>query len=173
MTKLMRSIAKHSLGSTEADWEASLFGRKVSGWQGLLQTSQDWLYCEEAWCQKTVYNSNGEVDWDATYKAEQYCATWTEGCKCIEEWEFSCESYGYKVCQPKSYGPCWDPFNVTCNSETETKCQDDYSAYCWDKSWGECPVTCSMDEDYCFSYQYDAITGDGFLGIRHVTCLCW
>ena len=40
MTKLMRSIAKHSLGSTEADWEASLFGRKVSGWQGLLQTSQ-------------------------------------------------------------------------------------------------------------------------------------
>lgn len=132
------------------------------GWSGGYGSGgyTDWLYCEEAWCQKTVYNSNGEVDWDATYKAEQYCATWTEGCKCIEEWEFSCESYGYKVCQPKSYGPCWDPFNVTCNSETETKCQDDYSAYCWDKSWGECPVTCSMDEDYCFSYQYDAITGE-------------
>lgn len=32
-----------------------------------------------------------------TPQAEQYCATWTEGCKCIEEWEFSCESYGYKV----------------------------------------------------------------------------
>lgn len=30
---------------------------------------QDWIYCDEAWCQETVYTSSGEIDWDATYKA--------------------------------------------------------------------------------------------------------
>ncbi|CAK9110211.1 Uncharacterized protein SCF082_LOCUS51192 [Durusdinium trenchii] len=58
---------------------------------------RDWIYCDEAWCQETVYTSSGEIDWDATYKARQYCRTWDEGCDCNEDWEYKCDSYGYKA----------------------------------------------------------------------------
>ena len=38
----------------------------------------------------------------------------------------------------------------------EHVCKDEWSAYCWDKSWGSCPVTCTSDEAYCYSYVYDS-----------------
>ena len=41
------------------------------------------------------------------------------------------------------------------NSE-EHVCKDEWSSYCWDKSWGSCPVVCTSDEAYCYSYVYDS-----------------
>ena len=38
----------------------------------------------------------------------------------------------------------------------EHVCKDEWSAYRWDKSWGSCPVTCSHEETYCYSYVYDS-----------------
>ena len=47
------------------------------------------------------------------------------------------------------------PQSVTSVSK-ENVCKDEWSAYCWDKSWGSCPVTCSYEETYCYSYVYDS-----------------
>ena len=33
---------------------------------------------------------------------------------------------------------------------------DDWGAYCYDKSWGSCPVTCTDDQLYCYSSVYDS-----------------
>ena len=38
----------------------------------------------------------------------------------------------------------------------EHVCKDEWSAYCWDKSWGSCPVTCTYEETYCYSTVYDS-----------------
>ncbi|CAL1157753.1 unnamed protein product [Cladocopium goreaui] len=121
--------------------------------------NKSWLECPEQYCYSIVYTDDGEVDWDATLQVTEYtCGTWEEGCPCHEKFEVQCESYGYKMCYPKTEG-CSDPFEVECDDETERVCKDEWSAYCWDKSWGSCPVTCSHEETYCYSYVYDS-TGE-------------
>ncbi|CAJ1413767.1 unnamed protein product, partial [Effrenium voratum] len=116
-----------------------------------------WTSCEEMYCYGTAYLDNGEVDWDATYAANVTCSTYDKGCPCNEKWELACESYGMKVCISKSEG-CYDPFDVTCTDQ-EQLCKDEWSAYCWDKSWGGCPLYCGAEETYCYRYIYDA-TGE-------------
>ena len=112
--------------------------------------------CSEQYCYGTVYTEDGEMDLDATMMQVSFtCATYDEGCPCNEEWEVQCDSYGMKTCHSKSEG-CYDPFAVTCNEETEHLCKDEWSAYCWDKSWGSCPVSCTGDQTYCSSYVYDS-----------------
>lgn len=44
--------------------------------------------------------------------------------------------------------------NFACSKEH--LCKDEWSAYCWDKSWGSCPVSCTGDQTYCSSYVYDS-----------------
>eukprot|EP00439_Symbiodinium_sp_Y106_P003634 s3280_g1.t1 len=110
-------------------------------------------YCAEMMCTKYKYDENGEIDWSADM--ETTCASYEEGCPCNEEWEVSCESWGYKVCTPKSEG-CYDPFDTTCDNATEYTCRDEWSAYCWDKAWGACPIFCTSNETMCYTYAYDA-----------------
>ncbi|CAJ1333146.1 unnamed protein product, partial [Effrenium voratum] len=130
---------------------SSTGGSYTGGYGGM------WTYCEEMYCYGTEYLDNGEVDWDATYAANVTCSTYDKGCPCNDKWELECESYGMKMCTPKMYG-CYDPFNVTCTDQ-EQLCKDEWSAYCWDKSWGSCPLYCGAEETYCYSYVYDA-TGE-------------
>ena len=51
----------------------------------------------------------------------------------------------------------------------EHVCKDEWSAYCWDKSWGSCPVTCTYEETYCYSYVYDST---GLLCVCACACVC-
>ncbi|CAL1131614.1 unnamed protein product [Cladocopium goreaui] len=60
----------------------------------------------------------------------------------------------------KDLGKIWEGSGrIWEGSGKEYVCKDDWSAYCWDKSWGSCPVTCSYEETYCYSYVYDS-TGE-------------
>ena len=52
-------------------------------------------YCEEMSCYQFEYDDDGEVDWESDGKMT--CATYEEGCPCNEEWEVSCESWGFKA----------------------------------------------------------------------------
>ena len=45
---------------------------------------------------------------------------------------------------------------ATVASSQEHYCVDDWGGYCYDKSWGSCPVTCTEDQTYCYSYVYDS-----------------
>ncbi|CAE7034080.1 unnamed protein product [Symbiodinium sp. CCMP2456] len=138
-------------------------------------------------CTKFKYDANGEIDWSA--EMETTCASYEEGCPCNEEWEVSCESWGYKVCTPKSEGllGCKIPrgkgkdaaqvtmlltlaafewkmskslkCSISCSHHAESQeytCRDEWSAYCWDKAWGACPIFCTSNETMCYTYAYDA-----------------
>jgi len=145
------------------------YGYSTSYHAGTGDGSVSWQSCEEQWCYVTIYNETGGVDWNKTYENYERgygygytCATYEEGCTCDEEWEVECNSNGYQMCYPKTLYEtqgCFDPYAVNCNNETEHYCVDDWGGYCYDKSWGSCPVTCTEDQTYCYSYVYDS-TGE-------------
>ena len=60
-------------------------------------------YCAEMMCTKYKYDENGEIDGSADM--ETTCASYEEGCPCNEEWEVSCESWGYKAEPPIDISP--------------------------------------------------------------------
>ncbi|CAL1131612.1 unnamed protein product [Cladocopium goreaui] len=142
------------------------YGYSTSYHAGTGDGSVSWQSCEEQWCYVTIYNETGGVDWNKTYENYERgygygytCATYEEGCTCDEEWEVECNSNGYQMCYPKTLYEtqgCFDPYAVNCNNETEHYCVDDWGGYCYDKSWGSCPVTCTEDQTYCYSYVYDS-----------------
>ena len=56
-----------------------------------------------------------------------------------------------KVDMVQNFSAAW---SAACSKEH--LCKDEWSAYCWDKSWGSCPVSCTGDQTYCSSYVYDS-----------------
>jgi len=140
-------------GSVTGSPGYSGYSGSVTGSPGYGGYGGNWVYCEEMYCYTNVYTETGEIDWDATSMNEPTCSTYDKGCTCNEQWEEECDSWGYKYCEQKSVG-CFDPFDVTC-MDYEVKCQDSFQSYCWDPSWGACPLYCNSTETYCYSYGYD------------------
>eukprot|EP00913_Durusdinium_trenchii_P032277 g30222.t1 len=130
-------------------------GYSGSGYSGSGYSGSGYSGSGYGYGASTTYDSGYsgyQIDWDATYKARQYCRTWDEGCDCNEDWEYKCDSYGYKVCQPKSYGPCWDPFN---DEQWEDKCVDNVYNYSWcTPKTDPCPLSCAADEQLCYGTAY-------------------
>eukprot|EP00931_Biecheleriopsis_adriatica_P021932 TRINITY_DN1420_c0_g2_i1.p1 TRINITY_DN1420_c0_g2~~TRINITY_DN1420_c0_g2_i1.p1 ORF type:complete len:2017 (+),score=244.24 TRINITY_DN1420_c0_g2_i1:59-6109(+) len=103
----------------------------------------------ETYCHVNQYDANGQYT-----SLNTSCGTGSE-CPCNSEWEVQCDSYGYKYCVPTSEG-CPVPYVVQCNNATEWTCKSDFGDYCWEKSWGNCPVECGWEEQICYSYAYDS-----------------
>ncbi|OLP84320.1 hypothetical protein AK812_SmicGene34816 [Symbiodinium microadriaticum] len=149
------SLKRRLQATTTYDFATGYSGYSgsVTGSPGYGGYGGNWVYCEEMYCYTNVYTETGEIDWDATSMNEPTCSTYDKGCTCNEQWEEECDSWGYKYCEQKSVG-CFDPFDVTC-MDYEVKCQDSFQSYCWDPSWGACPLYCNSTETYCYSYGYD------------------
>eukprot|EP00439_Symbiodinium_sp_Y106_P035275 s3413_g4.t1 len=114
-----------------------------------------YVYCPDLYCYETPYSSNGTLDWNM-YNSTPTCigyGAYETGCPCHPQWETVCESWGSKFCVPVTEG-CYDPFDIDCGFG-QKKCEDEFSAFCWEESWGNCPLYCTSNETMCHSYGYD------------------
>ena len=137
--------ACEALGVTSHMCQGSGYGGYEGGGGG------DWVICkeDETYCYINSYDDKGEMD----HKGETVCVKMDDyernGCPCNTKWEEVCDSFGWKYCEQKSIG-CYDPFDITCG-EGEVQCKYEFSSYCWDEDWGECPLYCTSNETQCWS----------------------